>query len=141
RHSLLESHFYYMAIRTGPGKRFNSRRHVHKRARKTIVCLRVSLGYSGRMQDRVLCFFHANCVDGAASAAVIKKKYPQAKCYPMNHGDRLRARPKGKNLYIVDFSFRPELMLRFQEEAQSVHWYDHHVTALPIREQIGWGEI
>lgn len=99
------------------------------------------MGYSGEMTDRVLCFFHANCVDGAASAAVIKKKYPQAKCYPMNHGDRLRARPKGKNLYIVDFSFRPELMLRFQEEAQSVHWYDHHVTAIPIKEKIGWGEI
>ncbi len=108
---------------------------------KTIICNSRGLGYSAKMTDRILCFFHANCVDGAASAAVIRKKYPQAKCYPMNHGDRLRARPKGKNLYIVDFSFKPELMLRFKEEAQAVHWYDHHITAVPIQKELGWGEI
>ncbi len=91
--------------------------------------------------EKVLCFFHANCVDGAASAAVIKKKYPQAKCYPMNHGDALRAKVKGKKLFIVDFSFNAHLLERFKEEAQSVHWYDHHKTALPILEKIGWGHI
>lgn len=106
-----------------------------------MICLGAGLSYSIEMTERVLCFFHANCVDGAASGAVIKKKYPNAKCYPMNHGDRLRARPKGKNLYIVDFSFPTHLMKRFQEEAKSVHWYDHHVTSEPIRDQLGWGEI
>jgi len=91
--------------------------------------------------EKVLCFFHANCTDGAASAAVIKKKYPQAKCYPMNHGDPLRARVKGKKLFIVDFSFNPETLTRFKNEAKEVHWYDHHKTALPIRDKVGWGDI
>lgn len=93
------------------------------------------------MEEKVLCFFHANCVDGAASAAVIRRKYPHAKCYPMNHGDKLRARVKGKKLFIVDFSFKPELLKRFSDEATSVHWYDHHITAVPIKEEVGWGII
>jgi oligoribonuclease NrnB/cAMP/cGMP phosphodiesterase (DHH superfamily) len=91
--------------------------------------------------EKVLCFFHANCIDGAAAAAIIKRKYPQAKCYPMNHGDRLRAKVKGKNLFIVDFSFSAEMLNRFKESAQSVHWYDHHITAVPTFKKIGWGEI
>lgn len=89
----------------------------------------------------VLCFFHANCIDGAASAAVIKRKYPQAKCYPMNHGDQLRARFKGKKLFIVDFSFKPDMMRRFEKDCPSVHWYDHHITAVPTQKEIGWGTI
>jgi oligoribonuclease NrnB/cAMP/cGMP phosphodiesterase (DHH superfamily) len=93
------------------------------------------------MEEKVLCFFHANCVDGAASAAVIRHKYPHAKCYPMNHGDPLRAKVKGKKLFIVDFSFKPELLKRFAKEAVSVHWYDHHITAVPIRKEVGWGDI
>lgn len=91
--------------------------------------------------EKVLCFFHANCTDGAASAAVIKRKYPQAKCYPMNHGDPLRAKVKGKKLFIVDFSFKENILRRFKEEATSVHWYDHHITALPTRDKLGWGVL
>jgi oligoribonuclease NrnB/cAMP/cGMP phosphodiesterase (DHH superfamily) len=93
------------------------------------------------MEEKILCFFHANCVDGAASAAVIRQKYPQAKCYPMNHGDPLRAKVKGKNVFIVDFSFKPEVLRRFKKEAASVHWYDHHITAVPIQKEVGWGDI
>lgn len=93
------------------------------------------------MEEKVLCFFHANCVDGAASAAVLRRKYPVAKCYPMNHGDPLRARVKNKKLYIVDFSFSADRLQRMAGEAKSVHWYDHHITALPIQKKVGWGEI
>lgn len=93
------------------------------------------------MSDKVLCFFHANCTDGAAAAAIIKHKYPQAKCYPMNHGDRLRATVKGKNLYIVDFSFDAGTLLHFKKIAKEVHWYDHHKTALPTYEKLGWGVL
>lgn len=93
------------------------------------------------MNEKILCFFHANCVDGAASAAVIRHKYPLAKCYPMNHGDPLRAKVKGKNLFIVDFSFKPDVLKRFKKEATDVHWYDHHITAIPIQKEVGWGDI
>lgn len=93
------------------------------------------------MEDKVLCFFHANCVDGAASAAVIRHKYPEAKCYPMNHGDPLKARVKNKKLFIVDFSFKADILRRFAQEAKSIHWYDHHITAIPIQKDVGWGDI
>jgi oligoribonuclease NrnB/cAMP/cGMP phosphodiesterase (DHH superfamily) len=92
-------------------------------------------------KDKILCFFHANCTDGAAAAAVIRRKYPEAKCYPMNHGDPIRASVKNKKLFIVDFSFDAETLGRFQDSAKEVHWYDHHITAVPTLKKIGWGVI
>ncbi|MCB1213901.1 MAG: hypothetical protein KDK66_00360 [Deltaproteobacteria bacterium] len=92
-------------------------------------------------EEKIICFFHANCTDGAAAAAVIKYKYPQAKCYPMNHGDPIRARVKGKRVFIVDFSFKEDILKNFKQEATSVHWYDHHITALPTRDLLGWGVL
>lgn len=87
----------------------------------------------------VVCFYHANCTDGAAAAAVIKRKYPQAQLLPMNHGDPIQAEVKGKKVFIVDFSFPAEILERLKSEAAEVLWYDHHKTALPIRDKIGWG--
>ncbi len=93
------------------------------------------------MKTPVLCFYHANCTDGSASAAVIKRKYPGAECYPLNHGDPITASVEGKILYIVDFSFPPEILSDFKKKAREVHWYDHHKTSLPIYEKLGWGDI
>ena len=89
----------------------------------------------------VLCFYHANCTDGAASAAVIHRKYPQAELQPMNHGDPITAEVKGKKVFIVDFSFPAEILQKMKAEAAEVLWYDHHKTALPIRDAIGWGDV
>ena len=93
------------------------------------------------MPPDVLCFYHSNCTDGAAAAAVVKRKYPQAKFYAMNHGDPIEAEVKGKTVFIVDFSFNPKVLQKLKEEAAEVRWYDHHKTALPIRDQIGWGDL
>ncbi len=93
------------------------------------------------MSNPVLCFYHANCTDGAAAAAVIKRKYPQAQCLPMTHGDPVTADLRGKRVFIVDFSFPPEVLQKMKAEAAEVRWYDHHKTALPIRDQIGWGTL
>jgi len=93
------------------------------------------------MPEAVLCFYHANCTDGAAAAAVIKRKYPQAEFLPMNHGDPITADPSGKKIFIVDFSFPPEVLEKIRSQATEVHWYDHHKTALPIRDKIGWGTL
>lgn len=92
-------------------------------------------------EKKRICFFHANCTDGAAAAAVLRKKYPDIKTFPVNHGEKIHHRYKNKILYIVDFSFPAKLMEKFKEEALEVHWYDHHITATPIQEELGWGTI
>lgn len=91
--------------------------------------------------DSVLCFYHGNCTDGAAAAAVIKRKYPQAQFFPMNHGEPIPADVKGKKVFIVDFSFPAEILEKLKVEAAEVCWYDHHKTALAIRDKLGWGVL
>ncbi|MCE9624916.1 MAG: hypothetical protein K8R69_05605 [Deltaproteobacteria bacterium] len=89
----------------------------------------------------VLCFYHGYCTDGAAAAAVIRSKYPDAECVPMTHGEPIEADPRGKKVFIVDFSFPPEILEKLKSQAAEVLWYDHHKTALPIRDQLGWGVL
>lgn len=89
----------------------------------------------------VVCFYHANCTDGAASAAVIHYKYPDAVSYPVTHGEPIPADVSGKKLFIVDFSFDAERLSELKKKAQALHWYDHHKTSLPIREKLGWGDL
>ncbi len=93
------------------------------------------------MARDIICFYHGQCVDGAASAAVIRYKYPQAKCYPLQYGDPLPVSVKNKTLFVVDFSFDIETFTRFQKEAREVFWYDHHKTALPTHQALGWGVL
>lgn len=95
---------------------------------------------TGSKED-IICFYHANCTDGAASAAVIKHKYPNAECYPMTHGDPISTEVAGKTLFIVDFSFDAERLAELKAKAAVVHWYDHHKTSLPVLEKLGWGTI
>ncbi len=87
----------------------------------------------------VTCFYHANCTDGAAAAAVIHRKYPQAELIAMNHGDPIQTDIKNKKVFIVDFSFPAPLLTQIKSEASEVLWYDHHKTALAIRDELGWG--
>ncbi len=87
----------------------------------------------------ILCFFHANCIDGTASAAIIKHKYPDAKLIPINHGDPLLVNVKGKTVFVVDYSFSEEIFKKMKKEAKEVFWYDHHKTAIPIQKALGWG--
>lgn len=89
----------------------------------------------------VVCFYHANCTDGAASAAVIHYKYPQAVSYPMTHGDPFPIDVTGKTLFIVDFSFDAQRLTELKNKAGAIFWYDHHKTSLPSHEKLGWGDI
>ncbi|MFO1519491.1 MAG: DHHA1 domain-containing protein [bacterium] len=93
------------------------------------------------MKNGIICFYHGNCVDGAAAAAVIKHKYPEAHCYPLQHGDPIPVSVNGKTLFIVDFSFDEDTLKKLKEEAKEVFWYDHHKTVLPVYESLKWGVI
>lgn len=93
------------------------------------------------MKDSILCFYHANCTDGAAAAAVIHRKYPKAELIPMNHGDAITVPLEGKKVFVVDFSFPYDVFVKMKSEAKEIFWYDHHKTAIPIQEKLGWGTM
>lgn len=90
---------------------------------------------------KIACIYHAECTDGSAAAAIIRYKYPDALLYPMNHGEDLPQNLEGKRVFIVDFSFPPEVFKQLYETAGEILWFDHHKTAIRIRDEVGFGLI
>ncbi len=90
---------------------------------------------------KTACIYHAECVDGAASAAAVAYKYPDVELFPAIHGEPAPTDLDDKRVFIVDFSFPAEVMQRIQAQAAEVFWYDHHKTAIPIQEEVGFGII
>lgn len=88
-----------------------------------------------------VCIYHADCIDGAAAAAVVKYKFSDAELCAAIHGDKLPCETNGKRVFIVDFSYSADVLKEIADKAQEVHWYDHHKTALPIRDEVNFGVI
>jgi oligoribonuclease NrnB/cAMP/cGMP phosphodiesterase (DHH superfamily) len=84
----------------------------------------------------MLIIHHAD-LDGECSAAIIKYMYPIATTYRMDYGEEI---PwdliKDDVVFIVDFSFKLEDMLRALEEADSLIWIDHHIGAIRALKEI-----
>ena len=89
-------------------------------------------------QINTVVYYHANCADGFMAAFCIWMKYSQfgeneisgMEFIPVNYGykpdiDFL----KDKLVYVVDFSFEPEVMKSIMEVANIV-WLDHHKTSI-----------
>ena len=73
--------------------------------------------------------YHANCPDGFGAAWSFWKKYGKnADYYPAIHGE---APPdvKGREVYIVDFSYSREVTEKIAEDCKSIVILDHHKTA------------
>ena len=77
-----------------------------------------------------VCFYHKDCPDGFASAWVVHRKWPDVDCYPVNYGLELPdVDLVGKNLLVVDFSFKPEVIFNLEKKTKSILILDHHKTA------------
>ena len=82
----------------------------------------------------VVGIYHSGCIDGTTAAAVLLKKFPHAKLFPLKH----YRKPKDINnilkkttpktiIYIVDFSITPQELQKFTKKAFRVVNIDHHV--------------
>lgn len=82
--------------------------------------------------------YHDKCHDGITALWVAKQRWPDAEPYagsydvPPNH-DRLR----GKDVVIVDFSWKRDAVLSVKSVAASLRVIDHHKTAKSELEGIG----
>ena len=90
-----------------------------------------------------LCIFHRNCLDGRGAAAVVRRRFPQTECIPMQYGD---ARPAAellanRPLYVVDFGLDADGMRYLRAQADSIAWLDHHASQVPVQRVLGWGTV
>ncbi len=90
---------------------------------------------------KTVCIYHAECIDGAASAAVVLEKFQEVELIAAKHGDPAPTDLQGKRVVIVDFSFPAETLKAMQSQAVEILWFDHHKTALPIQQEVGFGVI
>lgn len=75
-----------------------------------------------------MCIYHGNCADGFGAAWVVRKALGDIEFVP---GKYHEAPPDvtGKNVMMVDFSYRRPVLLEMAEKATSILILDHHKTA------------
>lgn len=76
-----------------------------------------------------LCLYHGDCLDGFAAACAVRKALPTAEFIACEYG---KARPfsvVGRDVIIVDFSYKRAAMETIVAECSSLIVLDHHETA------------
>lgn len=80
-----------------------------------------------------LVIYHADCTDGFAAAfAAWLKLGDEAEYVPMQYGTSIEFDPRGRDVYVLDFSFTRERMEFLFDYAKRVIWLDHHKTAFEM---------
>lgn len=87
-----------------------------------------------------IAFVHSADFDGMCSAALLNKYFNnQIEVHPINYGDKeLRSDTafldafdvKGRDVYICDFSLKPNLMKKVIDLSNMTVWLDHHASAV-----------
>ena len=74
--------------------------------------------------------YHGNCTDGFCSAYLARMAIPDAAFFPAQYNN-LENIPdvRGKQVFILDFSYPKKVLLLMQELANSLVVLDHHKTA------------
>jgi len=76
-----------------------------------------------------ICIYHANCDDGFAAAYAVWKRFGDGvKFIPAQYGGDV-PNVEGKDVLMVDFSFKKPEMDRLAAEARRIIVLDHHKTA------------
>jgi hypothetical protein len=78
--------------------------------------------------QKPLVIYHGKCPDGMTAAWAVRKALGEGDYVPANHGD---APPDvaGRDVVIVDFSYRRAIMEAMFAEAKSLLVLDHHKSA------------
>ena len=76
--------------------------------------------------------YHHNDADGRCAAAIVYQKYPEAQMIEVGYKDKIGVETIKKDewIWIVDFSFKPEVMKQVLKKTKYVVWIDHHKTAM-----------
>lgn len=76
-----------------------------------------------------ICLYHKNCADGFAAATAVYHRYGEDYFYKaVQYGDD-PPDVSGRDVLIVDFSFKRDVLLQMKKVAKSIVVLDHHKTA------------
>lgn len=77
-----------------------------------------------------ICLYHFPCDDGFAAAWVVRSKWPDVTLCPTNYGMPFPdVDIAGKNVLIVDFSYKPDVLADMAKKAKTIIILDHHKSA------------
>lgn len=76
-----------------------------------------------------LCIYHADCLDGFAAAWAVHRALPNAEFVAAQHGSPPPANIDGREIVIVDFSYKRPVLIEMASRAKSILILDHHKTA------------
>lgn len=78
----------------------------------------------------VVVIYHGPCIDGFSAAWAAWLKFgDEARYYQTNYGKDRITGLKGKNVFILDFSYPKAILDQIAKEAESLVVLDHHITA------------
>lgn len=77
------------------------------------------------------CIFHANCLDGLASAVLVGRylRGEEVEFIPAHYDDPFPEHINGGTVYIVDFSYPPEVLMDSIHKVDKLVMIDHHASA------------
>lgn len=78
-----------------------------------------------------LVIFHGNCIDGFTAAWAAWRHFgdDDTEYLPAEYGHAVPGDIAGRDVYIVDFSYKRDLLLLLKQYASSILILDHHKTA------------
>lgn len=80
--------------------------------------------------SNILIIYHGGCTDGFGAAYAANAKFGDgAEYYAAIHGDDALPDVTGKVVYILDFSYKREIIERMAEQAADIIILDHHESA------------
>ncbi|WP_187702434.1 hypothetical protein [Burkholderia gladioli] len=82
------------------------------------------------MNNRPLVIYHGNCADGFSGAWCFWRKYGDQADYVAASYQKDPPDVAGRVVYLVDFSYKRDVVAQLLELAESVTLIDHHKTAL-----------
>lgn len=90
----------------------------------------------------MVCIYHNKDLDGFASGAIVKRKYPDAKMIGYDYGQPLQMDITGEPVIMVDVSMPMSTMVKIASLSNfRFTWIDHHASAIKdYKEFVGEGE-
>lgn len=76
----------------------------------------------------ILCIYHGNCADGFSAAWVVRRAIPDAEFHAGIYGEP-PPDVAGKEVVLVDFSYKRPVLLEMAAKAKSILILDHHKSA------------
>ena len=76
-----------------------------------------------------ICIYHGNCADGFGSAWVVRKALGDIEFFPGKYHEPPPG-VMGKDVVMVDFSYKRPVLLEMAAKANSILILDHHKTAM-----------